>query len=71
MNMTFDSLAPMLAYMQKVEHKQIADYLKSLEARPSTYGQLGRKQARFYVVRRHRCSDFSGTHFSRSGRLVA
>jgi len=32
---------------------------------------LGRKQARFYAVRKGRCSDFSGTHFSRSGRLVA
>jgi len=32
---------------------------------------LARKQARFYAVRKGRCSDFSGTHFSRSGRLVA
>jgi len=32
---------------------------------------LVRKQARFYAVRKGRCSDFSGTHFSRSGRLVA
>jgi hypothetical protein len=41
MNTTFDSPAPMLAYTQKIETKHTAYYLRSLEARLSTYDHRG------------------------------